>query len=92
MTKVEMEALFANQEFVEKIEQAKDNAEIVKLFADNGIEVSEQDIEEVKAMGKNDGELDETALDEVAGGKLIKGPIYWLGYLFGRLVSRGACN
>ena len=91
MTKVEMEALFADKDFIEKIMKAKNNAEIVKLFADNGVEVTEQDIEEVKTMGENNGELDVTALDNVAGG-IIKGPIYWLGYLFGRLVTRGACK
>lgn len=91
MTKVEMETLFADKDFTDKIMQATNNAEIVKLFADQGIEVSEQDIEEVKAMSESNDELDVTALDNVAGG-VIKGPIYWLGYLFGRLVTRGTCK
>lgn len=91
MIKAEMEALFSDKDFAEKIMQAKNNEEIVKLFADNGIKVTEQDIEDAKAMGENNGELDVAALENVAGG-VIKGPIYWLGYLFGRLVTRGACK
>lgn len=67
-------ALLANAEFAAKVEQAEDLAAVVALFNAEGVEVTE---EEIKAALEKVGaeELDESALEDVAGGLLIASPI-----------------
>ena len=67
---MDIEELVNDKEFTSKLENAKDLAEIAALFQAQGFEVTE---EQLKAgLMAEDGELDETALDSVAGGGLIK--------------------
>lgn len=63
-----------DQEFVTKMLSCEEPEQVQKLFADNGVEIT---LEEVKAMGKalaamseSDGELNEDDLEGVAGGSL----------------------
>ena len=63
--------LMENEEFVKEMLAQKSEEDVQKLYAANGVELT---IEEVREVGKtlnsldNDGELDTTALDNVAGG------------------------
>lgn len=91
MERTEVEKLFNNETFVSRIANATNTQEIVKILADNGIEISEEELAKVISEAKQETELDEAALDNVAGG-VIKGPIYWLGYFVGWLVAKGVCK
>lgn len=88
ITKEYIEGLSQDETFMEQLEQAASNEEVCELFKSKGLEVTVEDVEEAK----NAKELDESDLDNVSGGFLIKGPIYWAGYLLGRLVARHACK
>lgn len=64
--------LVEDQEFVKKLLSCEEPEQVQKLFADNGVEIS---LEDVKALGKalaamaeSDGELSEDDLEAVAGG------------------------
>ncbi len=91
MERTELEELFNSETFTSQIANATDLREIVKILAENGIVISEDELAKVISEAKQETELDEAALDNVAGG-LIKGPIYWLGYFIGWLVARGQCK
>lgn len=91
MERTEVEKLFNNETFVSQIANATNTQEIVKILSDNGIEISEEELAKVISEAKQESELDEEALDNVAGG-VIKGSIYWLGYFIGWLVAKGVCK
>lgn len=91
MERTEVEKLFNNETFVSQIANATNTQEIVKILSDNGIEISEEELAKVISEAKQESELDEEALDNVAGG-VIRGPIYWLGYFIGWLVAKGVCK
>lgn len=70
-----IQKLVEDQEFVTKMLSCEEPEQVQKLFADNGVEVS---LEEVKALGQSlatmaesDGELSEDDLEGVAGGSLL---------------------
>ena len=72
--------LMANEDFVKEM-LAKETAEDVqKIFAENGVELT---LEEVDEVAKNifatetEGELDEAALEDVAGGVVITAATGW---------------
>ena len=61
---------FADQAFAEKVLAMTEPEDVQKAFAEKGIELT---LEDVKAIGKKlsetaDGELNEDALEDVAGG------------------------
>lgn len=67
-----MKKLVQDQEFMNKLLACEEPEQVQKLFADNGVEIT---LEEVKALGKalagmaqSDGELSEDDLEGVAGG------------------------
>lgn len=63
-----IEALSENKEFVEKVSEAKSVDEIIKAFAEEGVDVTEEDLKAVAQLGGENGEIDEAALDTVSGG------------------------
>ena len=67
---METNALWTNEEFCKKVNDAKSTEEVIQLFADEGVTVTEEQILAAKAS-ENEGELTETALDSVAGGCVI---------------------
>ena len=64
---METNALWSNEEFCEKVNDAKSTAEIIQLFAQEGVTVTEEQVLTAKASEK-EGELTESVLDSVAGG------------------------
>lgn len=67
---METNALWTNEEFCKKVNDAKSTEEVIRLFADEGVTVTEEQILAAKAS-ENEGELTEAALDSVAGGCLF---------------------
>ena len=63
---METKELWMDEEFCKKVDAASDTEEIIRLFAEKGVTVTAEQIASVKAA--QDGELDEAALDGVAGG------------------------
>ena len=68
--------LFANEDFIKQFFACTENQQGVKLFADNGITVTEEQVEAMGAcinamiqnLRDNDGELSEEELEQIAGG------------------------
>ncbi len=60
-----------NEKLAQQLAACKSNEETLKVLADNGIQVSAEEMDELmdaaKAQG-NDGELSEASLENVAGG------------------------
>ena len=88
--------LMEQKEFVEEFSKACNAQDVVDLFGRNGVEVPVNIAEELFIPAIHaDGELNEDALDDVAGGGLgsiIGGAIgqqvmYGAGYLGGRLAG-----
>lgn len=77
-----IEGLKTDNEFLAKLADAKDEAEAKSLFAEKGIEVT---CDELKAIcnGEVSGELDETALENVAGGISIAAGIAIICFMAG---------
>lgn len=67
---MDIEQLINDEAFVMQIENAKDLAEVAALFQAKGVEVTEEDLK--AALTAEDGELDEAALEDVAGGINLK--------------------
>ena len=71
MDEKRLEELFSNQEFVNALGAADKAEEVVRIFAENGVEMSTEEAEkflEGRANGAQSGELNEDELDAVAGG------------------------
>lgn len=69
-----MKNLVQDHEFMNKMLSCEEPEQVQKLFADNGVEIT---LEEVKTLGKvlagmaqSDGELSEDDLEGVAGGSV----------------------
>ena len=60
------ESLVADELFQEKMHQAKDITEIILLFSEAGVEITEKDL--MRKILPEDQELSEEALEDVAGG------------------------
>ena len=74
-----------NKEFMDKLVLMDNLADVAKAFNEEGIEVTEEDIEKAREMyGTNGNELDEDELAIVSGG----GGCFWTTYLT-RLITRG---
>lgn len=69
----QLNQLLENEAFMEKVTSAGSVEEIAAIFAENGVELSTEEIkgmiQEVISGKTAGGELDETALESVAGGK-----------------------
>ena len=65
----EIKDLMENKEFSEKLALTETTDEVIAVFADYGVTVTEADLEAALASVKTTGnELDEAALENVAGG------------------------
>lgn len=65
-----LEELMQNEEFTAKLEKARDLDEVLAMIRERGIEITTEEI--TSAYKKlNDGELDENALEDVAGGSIF---------------------
>ena len=71
----QLNQLLENEAFMEKVTSAGSVEEIAAIFAENGVELSTEEIkgmiQEVISGKTAGGELDETALEGVAGGRII---------------------
>ncbi len=76
---METKELWMDEEFCKKVDAASDTEEIIRLFAEKGVTVTAEQIASVKAA--QDGELDEAALDGVAGGCVFCCVGGWFVYL-----------
>lgn len=70
MDEKRLEELFSDQKFMDALKAAGKAEEVVRLFAENGVELSKGDAEALLAARDKapEGELSEDALDGVAGG------------------------
>ena len=71
---VKASELLVKEEFANKLKSAENDADVQKLFADAGVELTLEDIVamcEESAKIHADGELDESALDSVSGGFIL---------------------
>ena len=66
--------LLLKEDFCKELKKAESNVDVQALFASNGVELSENDVENMvnESVAINgDVELDENALDNVAGGIVL---------------------
>lgn len=70
-----------DEAFAAKLEQAKDLNEVAKLFQEKGIDTDAEALQKYLESRENSGELDEAALEDVAGGMVIPVPVYWRPWL-----------
>ena len=65
----EIKSLMENKEFSEKLTLTKTTEEVIAVFAEYGVTITEDDLEAAIASAKSNGkELDEAALENVSGG------------------------
>lgn len=74
-----------SEELKAKLETVSSVEEAVEILKENGIEITAAEIE--AAMNEPEGELDETALDDVAGGVNLKMVALKIGNAVGKLVG-----
>ena len=77
----DINALMENNEFVEKLTATSTTEEVIKVFADYGVTVTEAELEEGLAQAKSskNGELSAADLENVSGG--VVSECIALGYL-----------
>ena len=82
-------ALTENEEFVEAFQKVTNAQEVVDLYARYDVQIPMEIAQEL--FEKEETELNEEALDEVAGGGLISTGISWVyygaGYVGGRIAG-----
>lgn len=71
---MEFEELMKDEAFVAQLGKAKDLNEVAELFREKGIDTEAQALEKLLNYAESDGELDEDALENVAGGISAKWP------------------
>ena len=84
--------LLNDKDLVAKLENAESAQEVSELLAGKGVEISAEQIEAV--MAKDQGELSEENLENVAGGAFkfrYLNPFYWLGRLLAAVTTSGMC-
>ena len=84
--------LLNDKDLVAKLENAESAQEVSELLAGKGVEISAEQIEAV--MAKDQGELSEENLENVAGGAFkfrYLNPFYWLGRLLAAATTSGMC-
>ncbi len=66
---MDLKELLSNQEFNEKLSGVKNLTEAIDLLSEYGVEVSEEELESaIKSAEDSSDELEEDALEAVAGG------------------------
>ena len=63
-----LQQLLEDEAFVEALKNAEKFADFQAIFAARGVTITEDDLKEIAKMANTEGELDETNLDDVAGG------------------------
>jgi predicted ribosomally synthesized peptide with nif11-like leader len=63
--------LWENEEFVKSLAAAESEEAALKLFADNGIDITTEELAEIKSSATAQDELGEEDLEDVAGGIAI---------------------
>lgn len=69
-----MKILFEDEGFISKFSEIEDYSELKKLFIDNGVEISDEDLIKIlestliSIENKNSAELSEEQMDDVSGG------------------------
>ena len=76
------------KEMEEKIAKAADLEEVVQICKAEGVEITKEELEAAIAQQKTEAELDENALDEVAGGMsgIIVGPSFHIVRTVAKLI------
>lgn len=83
-----LEELSNDSAFQEKLAQAQTPAEAVKILNEAGVEMTEAELQAM--LDASEGELDEAAMEAVAGGYIKPGFGRWLwDKLFGKKGSSG---
>lgn len=65
----------SNEKLAQQLAACKSNEETLKVLADNGIQVSEDEMDELIEAAKvqaSEGELSEASLENVAGGARLR--------------------
>ena len=66
---VDIQTLMENKEFSEKLALTETTEEVIDVFAEYGVTITEEELEAALASVKSNGnELDEAALENVSGG------------------------
>lgn len=84
-----IEGLKENKEFIAKLELANTIDGFIKAFADEGIEVSEEEIMAAGELLNSDGELNERALECVTGGVWWHIPLAVAGIMAASSAAKG---
>lgn len=76
MDEKRLEELLSNQKFIDALGAADKAEEVIRIFAEQDVEVTKEDAEALLAARDKatEGELNEDALDSVAGGSK-----WWIG-------------
>jgi predicted ribosomally synthesized peptide with nif11-like leader len=64
-----IDVLAKDMKFIEKLEQTQSEDEVLALFKENGVELSQDELKAFVSESQKE-ELDEDSLDDVAGGIL----------------------
>ena len=57
-----------NEKLTKALEACQSKEEVLKVLAENGIEITAEELDKLIKTAQSDGELDEGALENVAGG------------------------
>ncbi len=72
--------LAQDQKFIDKLLTMEDNSEVQKAFAEEGVNLTVEEIDQMAEMAFGDhGELDESELEKVSGGFLAEAAIVCSG-------------
>lgn len=63
--------LWENEEFVKALAAVQSEEDALKLFADKGVDITPEELAEIKANATAPGELGEEDLEDVAGGVIV---------------------
>lgn len=89
--------ILQDQDLVSRLETAESSQEVSELLAEKGVQITAEQIDTFMAEELNgaemEGELDEAALENVAGGFKLRylNPFYWVGRLLAAAVTKDMC-
>ena len=89
------DSILHDKDLVARLENAESAEELSALLAEKGVEISPEKIDEVMAeLPVQEGELSESDLEAVAGGKFkwrYLNPFYWVGRLLAAATTKDMC-
>ena len=87
-----LQELLESEAFGKEIENVQSAEELQSAFAAHGVDMTVEEVEEVCAaiVAKNEGTLDENALEQVSGGigHMLCAAAFAVGYVHGRIVQK----